>query len=100
LDLDGDGVISDEERSMDKDGDGKISEEEYKEWYESGGWKTPYKDGPYFTNPMFDWSKRDRWINDRKAIDYWINYQGGNQRAVEEYQKQFKYPTDFSSKTY
>jgi hypothetical protein len=100
LDLDGDGVISDEERSMDKDGDGKISEEEYKEWYESGGWKTPYKDGPYFTNPMFDWSKRDRWINDRKAIEYWINYQGGNQRAVEEYQKQFKYPTDFSSKTY
>jgi hypothetical protein len=100
LDLDGDGVISDEERSMDKDGDGKISEEEYKEWYESGGWKTPYKDGPYFTNPMFDWSKRDRWINDRKAIDYWINYQGGNQRAVEEYQKQFKYPTDFTSKTY
>jgi hypothetical protein len=100
LDLDGDGVISDEERSMDKDGDGKISEEEYKEWYESGGWKTPYKDGPYFTNPMFDWSKRERWINDRKAIDYWISYQGGNQTAVEEYQKQFKYPTDFSSKTY
>jgi hypothetical protein len=100
LDLDGDGIISDEERSIDKDGDGKISDAEYKEWYESGGWKTPYKDSSYFTNPMFDWSKRDRWINDRKAIEYWIRYQGGNQKAVEEYQKQSKYPTDFTSKTY
>jgi hypothetical protein len=100
LDLDGDGIISDEERSMDTDGDGVISEEEYNEWYENGGWKTPYKDGSYYTNPLFDWSKRERWINDRKAIEYWINYQGGNQTAVEEYQKQFKYPTDFTSKTY
>jgi hypothetical protein len=100
LDLDGDGIISDEERSIDKDGDGKISDAEYKEWYESGGWKTPYKDSSYFTNPMFDWNKRDRWINDRKAIEYWISYQGGNQKAVEEYQKQFKYPTDFTTKTY
>jgi hypothetical protein len=100
LDLDGDGIISDEERSMDTDGDGVISEEEYNKWYENGGWKTPYKDGSYYTNPQFDWSKRERWINDRKAIEYWINYQGGNQTAVEEYQKQFKYPTDFTSKTY
>jgi len=100
LDVDGDGIISDEERSIDKDGDGVISEEEYNEWYENGGWKTPYKDGSYYTNPRFDWSKRERWINDRKAIEYWINYQGGNQTAVEEYQKQFKYPTDFTSKTY
>jgi hypothetical protein len=100
LDVDGDGIISDEERSIDKDGDGVISEEEYNKWYENGGWKTPYKDGSYYTNPQFDWSKRERWINDRKAIEYWINYQGGNQTAVEEYQKQFKYPTDFTSKTY
>jgi hypothetical protein len=100
LDVDGDGIISDEERSIDKDGDGIISEEEYNEWYENGGWKTPYNDGSYYTNPRFDWSKRERWINDRKAIEYWINYQGGNQKAVEEYQKQFKYPTDFTSKTY
>jgi hypothetical protein len=91
---------SDEELIIDKDGDGIISEEEYNEWYENGGWKTPYKDGAYYTNPRFDWSKRERWINDRKAIEYWINYQGGNQKAVEEYQKQFKYPTDFTSKTY
>jgi hypothetical protein len=99
LDVDGDGIISDEERSIDKDGDGVISEEEYNEWYENGGWKTPYKDGPYYTNPRFDWSKRDRWINDRKAIEFWINYQGGNQNAVEQYKKEI-YPTDFTSKTY
>jgi hypothetical protein len=100
LDLDGDGLISDEERIADTNGDGVISEEEYNEWYENGGWKMPYKDGSYYTNPRFDWSKRERWINDRKAIEYWISYQGGNQTAVEEYQKQFKYPTDFTSKTY
>jgi hypothetical protein len=95
---DGLDFIVDEE--LDVDGDGIISDEEYNEWYENGGWKTPYKDGAYYTNPRFDWSKRERWINDRKAIEYWISYQGGNQKAVEEYQKQFKYPTDFTSKTY
>jgi hypothetical protein len=89
----------DEELIIDKDGDGIISDEEYMEWYEGGGWKTPYKDGPYYTNPRFDWSKRDRWINDRKAIEFWINYQGGNQNAVEQYKKEI-YPTDFTSKTY
>jgi hypothetical protein len=35
----------------DKDGDGVISQEEYMEWYEGGGWKAPYKDGSYYTNP-------------------------------------------------
>lgn len=99
LDLDGDGVVSEEELSADKDGDGVISEEEYMEWYEGGGWKTPYKDGSYYTNPRFDWGKRERWINDRKAIEYWINYQGGNQTAVEQYKKEI-YPTDFTTKTY
>ncbi len=99
FDLNGDGVVSDDELSADKDGDGIISEEEYMEWYEGGGWKTPYKDGPYFTNPRFDWNKRERWINDRKAIEYWISYQGGNQNAVDQYKKEI-YPTDFTSKTY
>lgn len=99
LDLNGDGDVSDDELSADKDGDGVISEEEYMEWYEGGGWKTPYKDGPYFTNPRFDWNKRERWINDRKAIEYWISYQGGNQNAVDQYKKEI-YPTDFTSKTY
>jgi hypothetical protein len=88
LDADGDGIISDEERDADKDGDGKISEEEYREWYETGGWKNAYKGLPYYHHPFFDWKKKERWINDRRAIDYWINFQGGNQRAVEEYKKE------------
>ena len=100
LDLDGDGIISDEERAADKDGDGVISEEEYKEWYENGGWKQTYKGNPYYTHPLFDWKKKDRWINDRKAIDYWISFEGGNQKAIEEFKKESKYPEDFSSKTY
>jgi len=100
LDLDGDGIISDSERLADKDGDGVISDEEYKEWYENSGWKQPYKGGAYFHHPMFDWKKKERWINDRRAIDYWINFQGGNQTALEQYKKENKYPTDFDSKTY
>ncbi len=100
LDVDGDGIISNEELSMDKDGDGIISNEEYLEWYENGGWKSPYRGGPYYTNPIFDWNKRERWINDRKAIDYWINFQGGTQKAVEEYRTLSKYPEDFTTKTY
>lgn len=89
-----------DELVIDKNGDGVISEEEYLEWYETGGWKSPYKGGPYYTNPIFDWNKRERWINDRKAIDYWINFQGGTQKAVEEYRTQSKYPEDFTTKTY
>jgi len=100
LDVDGDGIISDEERAMDLDGDGKISEEELRIAYENGGWKSPFEGKPYFLHPWFDWKKSERWINDRKAIDYWIKFQGGNQSAVEEYKKQQKYPTDFNSKTY
>jgi len=100
LDLDGDGIISDEERAADTDGDGKVSEEEYMKWYDNGGWKSPYKGSAYYLNPKFDWNKKERWINDRKAIEYWINYQGGTRRAVEEYQNSEKYPQDFSSKTY
>jgi len=99
LDLDGDGIISDEERLADTDGDGKISEEEYNEWYENnGGWKEPYKGRDYWFHPKFDWSKRERWINNQGAIKYWVNNRGGSYTKVQEYKNE--YPTDFSSKTY
>jgi hypothetical protein len=88
LDLDGDGIISDDERNADTDGDGVISDEELKRWYDAGGWKSPYDGKPYFYHPLFDWSKRERWINDRKAIEYWLNYQGGSHKALEEYKKE------------
>ena len=99
LDLDGDGIISDEEKMADTDGDGKISEEEYNDWYENkGGWKSPYKGKSYWFHPKFDWSKRERWINNQSAIKYWVTNRGGSYTKVEEYKKD--YPTDFTSKTY
>jgi len=87
LDLDNDGIVSDEEQTADSDGDGVISEEEQRRWYEEGGWKSPYEGKAFYHHPWFDWSKRERWINDRKAIDYWLSYQGGTQAALEEYKK-------------
>jgi gas vesicle protein len=82
----------------DYDKDGIVSEEERRKWYEEGGWKTPYNGNPYYMHPWFDWNKKDRWINDRKAIDYWLKFQGGSQRALKEIKT--NYPTDFESKTY
>ena len=87
LDLDNDGIVSNEELSADSDGDGVVSEEEKRKWYEDGGWRSPYDGKAFYHHPWFDWSKRERWINDRKAIDYWLSYQGGTQAALEEYKK-------------
>jgi cell division protein FtsB len=82
----------------DLDGDGIITEQELRKSYEQGGWKDPYKGSPYYLHPWFDWNKRERWINNRKAIEYWLKYRGGTRRALEEIQD--KYPTDFDTKTY
>jgi len=79
--------------------DGIVSEEEQREWYENrGGWRDGYKGQPYYMHPWFDWGKRERWINNRKAIDYWLNYRGGSRKALKEIKSE--YPTDFESKTY
>lgn len=99
LDLDGDGIVSDEERAADTDGDGKISEEEYNNWYENqGGWRQPYNGRDYWFHPKFDWSKRERWINNQRAAQYWIQSRGGSQTKLNELKKQ--YPDDFTTKTY
>jgi hypothetical protein len=98
LDIDGDGIISDEERNADTDGDGVISDEEKRVWYEEGGWKAPYEGRPYYMHPWFDWNRKDRWINDQNAVNYWLNFRGGNVRALEQYKSE--YPEDFTSKTY
>ena len=99
LDVDGDGIVSDEERAMDLDGDGKISEEEIRIAYENGNWKNSYQGEPYYKHPWFDWKKTERWINNREAINYWINNKGGTHSQLEKMKKD-NYPTDFSSKTY
>lgn len=99
LDLDGDGIITDEERAADLDGDGKISEEEERIHYENGGWRSPYNGKSYFHHPWFDWKKTERWVNDRRAIDYWLKYRGGTANSLEKL-KGTKYPDDFNSKTY
>jgi hypothetical protein len=98
LDLDGDGIVSDEERAMDLDGDGIISEEELRIAYEKGNWKNSHHGNSYYTHPWFDWKKTERWINNRDAINYWINNKGGTRSQLEKFKTD--YPTDFNTKTY
>ena len=88
----------DEFDEADLDKDGVVTEEEKKEFYETTGWKNSHNGNPYFTHPWFDWNKKQRWINDRDAINYWLNVKGGNRTALSEYKSE--YPTNFDSKTY
>ena len=78
--------------------DGIVTQEEEREFYETTGWKNSHNGNPYFTHPWFDWKKKERWINDRDAINYWLNVKGGNRTALTEYKSE--YPTNFDSKTY
>ena len=78
--------------------DGIVDDDEARRYYETTGWKNAHNGNPYYTHPWFDWSKRERWINDRMAINYWINNQGGTQGQLEQIKQ--NYPTDFTKKTY
>ena len=98
LDIDGDGIISDDEKAADLDGDGKISEEELRNQYENGGWKQPFRGTPYYLHPWFDWKKITRWRNDRTAVNFWLKFRGGTQNQLDDMGN--RYPTDFNSKTY
>jgi hypothetical protein len=75
---------------IDTNKDGILSDEELRNWYETTGWKDPYNGTAYYLHPWFDWNKTDRWVNDRNAINYWINFRGGNQNALNEIQKRLK----------
>ena len=99
-DLDDTNDDFDEDGKIDEDinRDGIITEEEKKKAYELGNWKHSFNGKPYYLHPWFDWNKKERWINDRQAINHWLNYRGGNTTALEEIKSQ--YPTDFNSKTY
>jgi len=85
------------------DKDGIVTEKEKKEFYESTGWKNSYNGDPYYYHPWFDWNKKERWINDRSAINYWLNHKGGTQNSLNTIKNQIKkskYPDNFDSKTY
>ena len=88
----------DEFDEADLDKDGVVTDEEKREFYETTDWKNAHNGNPYFTHPWFDWQKKERWINDRDAINYWLNVKGGNRTALTEYKSE--YPTNFDSKTY
>ena len=75
-----------------------LTEEEVTEYYEKEGWRLPFNGKPYYTHPRFDWSKRERWVNDRAAINYWLNKKGGSPQELNKIKSQ--YPEDFSKKTY
>jgi len=87
-----------DEPIIDLDGDGVISEEEKIIHYDKTSWRDSYKGAPYFMHPWFDWNKRERWINDKHAINHWLNNKGGNRAALDGYRS--KYPDNFDSKTY
>ena len=82
----------------DLDKDGIVTEEEKRKFYDTDGWRNSYQGKPYYQHPWFDWTKRERWINDRKAINFWINNRGGSQGQLDKIKEQ--YPTDFNTKTY
>jgi hypothetical protein len=84
----------------DLDQDGTVTEEERREYYENrNGWRQPYEGKDYWFHPWFDWSKTERWVNNRRAIEYWMKHRGGSTKQLDNLTKE-NYPTDFSSKTY
>jgi hypothetical protein len=99
-DDDSDNEITEEDTFAEADlnKDGIVTEEEERQHYESTAWKNSHNGNPYFTHPWFDWNKKERWINDRDAINYWLNVKGGNRTALSQFKKE--YPTDFTKKTY
>jgi hypothetical protein len=71
IDLDGDGVID----GYDTDNDGIIDE-----WSPEGHAERASGNRnllPYYARPEFDWEDKNKWINDRNAINYWIKYKRG-----------------------
>ena len=90
----------DEFDKADLNKDGIVTEEERRISYETSGWKNAYKGDPYFKHPWFDWNKRERWINDREATNYWLNTKGGNRTALTNFRGKTKYPDNFDSKIY
>ena len=71
IDLDGDGTID----GYDTDSDGIIDEWTPEGHIERQSGKRNLL--PYYAKPDFDWEDKNKWINDRNAINYWIKYKRG-----------------------
>jgi cell division protein FtsB len=56
---------------------------------DAGGWKNAYHGLPYYLNPDFDWSKPERWVNDKVATKYWLDYKGGTHSLLQKYRSEF-----------
>ena len=80
IDLDGDGIID----GWDTDNDGIIDE-----WSPEGHEERATGTRnllPYYARTDFDWEDKNKWINDRNAINYWIKYKRGqNEDLVKIY---------------
>ena len=78
--------------------DGEVTEEERRKFYEQGGWSNSYNGKDYWQHPWFDWKKTERWINNRQAVNFWLNHRGGTIRTLDNLKD--NYPDDFTKKTY
>ena len=78
--------------------DGIVTEEEKRKFYEEGGWSNAYQGKDYWQHPWFDWKKTERWINNRQAVNFWLNHRGGTIRTLDNLKD--NYPDDFTKKTY
>jgi cell division protein FtsL len=80
IDLDEDGVID----GWDTDNDGIIDE-----WSPEGHEERASGTRnllPYYARTDFDWEDKNKWINDRNAINYWMKYKRGqNEDLVKIY---------------
>jgi len=90
----------DEFDKSDLNKDGVVTEKERRINYEESAWRNSFKGAPFYTHPWFDWSKRERWVNDREAINYWLKNKGGNHTALADFLNKTKYPDNFDKKTY
>ena len=85
-----------DERDSNKDG--IVTTEEKRAAYENSGWRQSYQGKAFYLHPWFDWGRKERWINDRSAINYWMNHRGGSEGQLDAIKK--RYPEDFTTKTY
>ena len=90
--------IEEEFDEEDLNKDGEVTEEEKREFYEKGGWSNAYNGKDYWQHPWFDWKKTERWINNRQAVNFWLNHRGGTIRTLDNLKD--NYPDDFTKKTY